>query len=740
MTIIKHVVNNSGGTSTAGQWTMDVTGSNPSDNHFAGSEAGVVITMNAGSYSVNESGGPSGYAKTLSAGCSGTLAPGASVTCTITNDDIVASLTLTKIVVNNNGGTASPGAWTVSAAGPTPISGAGGATSGSSFAAGAYTLSESSGPAGYSASSWTCTGTGTQNGSQITLQLGQAAACTITNDDIAPSLTLVKIVSTGLGNDPAAPPSAFAIGTTGGPTNISGFGSASSGSTFKAGTYTLGESGLAGYTASGWVCTGQGTQSNNTITLGVGQTAACAITNNLNNIPPVIKVTKTASPKNLTSAGGTVTFTVTVTNQSGYYDPFTLTSLFDNVYGNLADPADAGYKPQDNNTCSLPQTIVPSGSYTCNWQSTFPALDPHVTFSEHDIVIATGTDDDNAGPSSVGTATAEAFVLQAPPIAITDSSLCTFDTNSGLAGKQFNRLFTQDAQSFPHFKLTATNPGQFYWNVNVSGEKGSTVHVKLEVPWPFVTQGNQPIHVYDSVSVVPKPGDNYCFVPGAELQPIGEYIYLKDYNVAFGDSGYSASSPYSSVKTQTIEFDVTIPGTGPGTGYLYINQHLDDGLKGPQVDQNGDGINDYSRYSQGSNSNGLWPATSLIVLPENAEHEFQVYFTGTPTPTPTYANDSIRNDNSFKKDPGVGGLVTSGGVLQIPVVGQHVELHFGSATGPLVGTAITDSEGYYGILYKATGKTAGTYTVVLVGPPHGGPTQTVTLKSNGVAGADFTLP
>src|SRR6266581_4619536 len=481
LTIIKHVVNNSGGTATAGQWTMDVTGSNPSDNHFAGSEAGVVITMNAGSYSVNESGGPSGYAKTLSAGCSGTLAPGASVTCTITNDDIVASLTLTNFVVNNNGGTASPGVWTVSAAGPTPISGAGSATSGSSFAAGAYTLSESSGPAGYSASSWTCTGTGTQNGSQITLQLGQAAACTITNDDIAPSLTLVKIVSTGLGNDPAAPPSAFAIGTTGGPTNISGFGTASSGSTFKAGTYTLGESGLAGYTASGWVCTGQGTQSNNTITLGVGQTAACAITNNLNNIPPVIKVTKTASPKNLTSAGGTVTFTVTVTNQSGYYDPFTLTSLFDNVYGNLADPADAGYKPQDNNTCSLPQTIVPSGSYICTWQSTFPALDPHVTFSEHDIVIATGTDDDNAGPSSVGTATAEAFVLQAPPIAITDSSLCTFDTNSGLAGKQFNRLFTQDAQSFPHFKLTATNPGQFYWNVNVSGEKGSTVHVKLEV-------------------------------------------------------------------------------------------------------------------------------------------------------------------------------------------------------------------------------------------------------------------
>jgi hypothetical protein len=91
------------------------------------------------------------------------------------------------VVTNDNGGTALPSAWTLSAAGPTPLSGPGAAgsadvQSGPSFDAGTYTLSESTGPAGYTASVWSCTG-GSQNGNQITLTLGQSATCTITNDD-----------------------------------------------------------------------------------------------------------------------------------------------------------------------------------------------------------------------------------------------------------------------------------------------------------------------------------------------------------------------------------------------------------------------------------------------------------------------------------------------------------------------------------------------------------------------------
>jgi cysteine-rich repeat protein len=118
-----------------------------------------------------------------------TLAVGEAATCTITNNDNAPSLTLNKVVVNDNGGIAAESAWTLNAAGPTPLSGpgaAGGAdvVSGPSFDVGTYTLSESAGPAGYAPSLWTCTGNGSQNSSQITLALGQNATCTITNNDV----------------------------------------------------------------------------------------------------------------------------------------------------------------------------------------------------------------------------------------------------------------------------------------------------------------------------------------------------------------------------------------------------------------------------------------------------------------------------------------------------------------------------------------------------------------------------
>ena len=116
-----------------------------------------------------------------------------------------AQLTLVKTVTNDNGGTAVPTAWTLTAAGPTPISGATGsaAVTNAPVNAGTYTLSESGGPAGYTASAWSCTG-GTQTGASIALALGQSATCTINNNDIAAQLTLVKTVTNDNGGTAAA--------------------------------------------------------------------------------------------------------------------------------------------------------------------------------------------------------------------------------------------------------------------------------------------------------------------------------------------------------------------------------------------------------------------------------------------------------------------------------------------------------------------------------------------------------
>ena len=99
LTVIKHVINDNGGTATANQWTMNVAATNPSSASFAGAEApGTTITLNAGAFSVTESGGPGGYTQTSAVGCSGTIAVGESKTCTITNNDDKAKPTAATIM------------------------------------------------------------------------------------------------------------------------------------------------------------------------------------------------------------------------------------------------------------------------------------------------------------------------------------------------------------------------------------------------------------------------------------------------------------------------------------------------------------------------------------------------------------------------------------------------------------------------------------------------------------------
>ena len=200
ITVMKYVVNDNGGTKVASNFTMNVTGVNPSQASFPGNEGGTVVTLDPGSYSVDENSDPM-YAKSFVGDCSGTVAYGDVKACTIRNDDIAPSLTLNKILVKDNGATANESAWTLTAnggalgtlSGPGAV-GSADVVSGSTFKAGTYTLSES-GPSGYTASAWTCTNDITVNANnQITLGLGKSTVCSITNDDIQPKLTVTKVV------------------------------------------------------------------------------------------------------------------------------------------------------------------------------------------------------------------------------------------------------------------------------------------------------------------------------------------------------------------------------------------------------------------------------------------------------------------------------------------------------------------------------------------------------------------
>ncbi|PIP17182.1 MAG: hypothetical protein COX44_01285, partial [Candidatus Portnoybacteria bacterium CG23_combo_of_CG06-09_8_20_14_all_37_13] len=281
LTVIKHVINDNGGNKVAGDFDITVIGNSPSPASFDGVESpGTTVTLNAGLYNVTEN-GHDGYSDSYSTDCTGTMTIGGSKTCTITNDDIEPSLTLIKSLTKDNGGTAVESEWTLTATGPSGFSGVGPSVSnGTSFAVGTYDLSESGGPLGYTASDWVCTG-GTQvDGDTVTIALGQNVICTITNDDIAPSLTLVKVVTTDDGGTAVVDDFQAYIDD-----NSVSWGQPQ---TLGVGSYTVSEDGLAGYTASEWSgdCDVDGN-----VSLAEGENKTCYITND--DIAPTLTLIKT---------------------------------------------------------------------------------------------------------------------------------------------------------------------------------------------------------------------------------------------------------------------------------------------------------------------------------------------------------------------------------------------------------------------------------------------------------------
>ena len=237
------------------------------------------------------------------------LGVGEEATCTVTNTSQAPTLHLLKQVTNDSGGTATADQFTMTATGTlegnvltgiTPVNSDG-------IKADTFTLSES-GPAGY-AGTWACDntpvdenptfgdGSSSLDGNTLLLYPGEDVTCTLTNDDIAPVLQLRKVVVNDNGGTAVA--ADFALAAIGAKTtgelnnNVTGNGSADSGPTLQSDTWTLSETGLAGYTASAWTCVG-GTQDGATVAVGIGGTAVCTITND--DIAPATVAATIAPP------------------------------------------------------------------------------------------------------------------------------------------------------------------------------------------------------------------------------------------------------------------------------------------------------------------------------------------------------------------------------------------------------------------------------------------------------------
>jgi len=117
--VIDHVI---GGTATSGDFTVNVTGTNPVPASFPGEEApGTTVILEPGAYNVNQSTLPN-YVTSYSTDCSSTIMAGETKTCTITNlYQEEPPSTSTLIVIDHVvGGTATSGNFTVYVSGNSP--------------------------------------------------------------------------------------------------------------------------------------------------------------------------------------------------------------------------------------------------------------------------------------------------------------------------------------------------------------------------------------------------------------------------------------------------------------------------------------------------------------------------------------------------------------------------------------------------------------------------------------------
>jgi hypothetical protein len=275
-------------------------------------------------------------------------------------------------------------------------------------------------------------------------------------------------------------------------------------------------------------------------------------------------------------------------------------------------------------------------------------------------------------------------------------------------------VYTPDPARPQAYKLNASNPGQYYYNVFYSAPAGTSaqnpVTLTLNIPYPFVTQGAQPVHIYDGATTTfTTQNGQTCILPGTGLGSLSDDvagIVLGDY----GEGGFGDDT------------QVTVLLTQPGA--YYVNIHLDYGLKGT------------NNYAPNGNLDAVDFDNQLQVrIPNNQQYDFSAS-DGTTTWDP-----AVSSQNVFKKNPGVGGNThtlmrdTTGAIASKEPMRGGLPIEILQGTKKL-GTTATDVDGWYMWNYKYTGKPV-TFTVRLKLANGTWVSKSITMKANGFVVVDF---
>ena len=419
---------------------------------------------------------------------------------------------------------------------------------------------------------------------------------------------------------------------------------------------------------------------------------SAVVTITVEDVPPGSEISVSKNASHLFAYNGQVVeFSVTVVSHCVSTDPLTITSIFDNVYGEILDTSN----PEIVSTDCVSATIDPGESYTC----TFEIIIPETGMGElTDTVTVIATDDEGNLTSASDTAT----VILVPVTSTISSGLCHFDRDGDPDnGRQFRLIFTPDIQIWPAYKVTASNPGQFFYNLFYIGSDFATTF-NISLPYPFVTQGAMPVHVYSRVTVTEVDG-SVCFIPDPESEVYAgdQQIILSDY-----DGGYGSTATLNLL-------DIPVPETG----FMYVAVHLDYGLKGS------------TGYGKNSVDDAVDFTTEEILIPNFFNHEFSVNGS-------LLDSQVIQNTNAFKRIPGFAGIVTD--LDGTPIESVQVDIYRpGTVVGvdsPL-GSLTTDEDGWYMFEYKHKGKPAD-YSVTL---PAFGLVKEVRVKGNAFVETNFIV-
>ena len=281
-------------------------------------------------------------------------------------------------------------------------------------------------------------------------------------------------------------------------------------------------------------------------------------------------------------------------------------------------------------------------------------------YSDFGVYVAslTVTDDDTGQHVDYVTITVLPYSI------VTDSNLCpNFDREPETDGIQFRLIFSPDIENAPSlYKVTATNPGQFYYNVFHVGAISVGESFEVDVPYPFITKGANPIHIYDDVEVL----ESGCY-------------------------SYSGANDITDQFDITIvENAITVSPDASLSGVIWITMHFEFGLKKT-------GGYEMHLYKDAAD---VWRAHAMKgddSIYDLTDYKFTVS-------GPVSDSKIIQNRNEFKKIRGIAGQISGAGV------GVAVEIIGPSFTA----TVYTDEDGWYGLEFKHKGKAA-KYIVVTSG-------------------------